>query len=327
MRSTVRGALGATGLLLGLFAGGAVQAQSGSQSFPNRPITLVVPFAPGGANDAVARIVAHAAEKRLGTTIVVDNKGGAGGTIGTEYVARAQPDGYTILLASAAHAINPLVYPSLGYDSVKDFAPVIQLTQSPYVLVVGKDVPAKSVGELVALAKASPGKYTYASSGIGSAPHLAAALLGEMAGIDLRHVPYKGGAPALVDVMRGDVTMYFSSVPSAAPHMQSGAVRALAVSTSSRTAALPDVPTVAQSGVPNFELAGWYGVLAPARVPPQVLAKLNEAFDAALGDDAVKKQLAIEGSTAVGGAPGILEKQIRGDIAKYAEMGGLVKAQ
>ncbi|MDX3905881.1 MAG: tripartite tricarboxylate transporter substrate binding protein [Pigmentiphaga sp.] len=298
-----------------------------AQQFPSHPITLVVPFAPGGANDAVARIVARSAESRLGVPIVIDNKGGAGGTIGTELVARARPDGYTILLVSAAHAINPLVYPNLGYDGVKDFAPIIQLTESPYVLVVGKNVPAKSLAELTALAKASPGRYTYASSGTGSAPHLAGALLGSMTGTQIQHVPYKGGAPALIDVIRGDVTMYFSSVPSAAPHLQSGAVRALAVSTGKRVGSMPDVPTVAESGVPGYELAGWYGILAPARTPEAVVARLNEAFNAALADDAVKKQLATEGSTPIGGPSGALATLIERDMAKYAKMASLVKAQ
>jgi len=307
-----------------LLAGSACAVQA--QSYPAKPITFIVPFAPGGANDTVARIIARAAEKKLGTTIVVDNKGGAGGTIGTEAVARAAADGYTILLASAAHAINPLVYPKLSYDAVKDFTPIIQLTESPYVLVVGKSVKASSLQDVVGLAKASPGHLTYASSGTGSAPHLAGAMFGDMAHIDIQHVPYKGGAPALVDVIRGEVTMYFSSVPSAAPHLHSGAVRALAVSTAKRVAALPDVPTVAESGIPGYELAGWYGVLAPANTPANVVAALSAAFNDAIKDSAVRKQLETEGSTPVGGSPDVLAERIRKDLAKFAKMGDLVKA-
>jgi len=297
------------------------------QQFPSQPITLVVPFAPGGANDTVARVVARSAESRLGVPIVVENKGGAGGTIGTEQVARARPDGYTILLVSAAHAINPLVYPNLGYDGVKDFTPVIQLTESPYVLVVGRSVPAKSVKELIGLARSAPGRYTYASSGTGSAPHLAGALLGNMSGTELEHVPYKGGAPALIDVVRGDVTMYFSSVPSAAPHLQSGGVRALAVSTSKRVGSMPDIPTVAESGVPGYELTGWYGILAPAKTPPEVIDRLNQAFNAALADDTVKKQLAMEGSTPMGGPSSVMATLIEKDMEKYAKMASLIKTQ
>lgn len=310
--------------------GAALLAWSASavhaQPYPAKPITFVVPFAPGGANDTVARIIARAAEKTLGTTIVVDNKGGAGGTIGTEMVTRAAADGYTILLASAAHAINPLVYPKLSYDAVKDFTPIIQLTESPYVLVVGKSVKAQSLQDVVGLAKAAPGKLTYASSGTGSAPHLAGAMFGDMAHIDIQHVPYKGGAPALVDVIRGEVTMYFSSVPSAAPHLHSGAVRALAVSTAKRAAALPDVPTVAESGIPGYELAGWYGVLAPAHTPASVVATLSAAFNAALKDPAVRKQLETEGSVPVGGSPEVLSERIRQDLDKYSKMGNLIKS-
>ncbi len=294
-------------------------------AFPDRPITLIVPFSPGGANDAVARVVARAAEASLGQSIIIDNKGGAGGTIGTEVVARAKPDGYTLLLASAAHAINPLVYPKLNYDAVKDFSPVIQLTESPYILVVGKDLAVKSLQDLITMASSSPGRYTYASSGTGSAPHLAGAMLADMAKISLEHIPYKGGGPALIDVVRGEVTMYFSSLAAASPYLQAGTVRAFAVSTAKRIAALPEVPTVAEAGIKGYELAGWYGILAPAGTPSSVVDKLNQAFANALKNKAVTRQLTTEGNTEVGGSPGRLSALIKSDIAKFATMSSLIK--
>ncbi|MCK9508917.1 MAG: tripartite tricarboxylate transporter substrate binding protein [Pigmentiphaga sp.] len=293
--------------------------------YPARPITLVVPFAPGGANDAVARVVAKTAGESLGVAVIIDNKGGAGGTIGSEFVARADPDGYTLLLASAAHAINGLVYPNLRYDGIKDFTPIIQLTASPYILVVGKSLKAQSLAELISMAREAPGHYTYASSGTGSAPHLAGALLGDMAKVALQHVPYKGGSLALIDVIRGEVSMYYASLAAAAPHLKTGAVRALAVSTTTRVEALPDVPTVAEAGVAGYDLAGWYGVLAPAGTPSAVVKQLNTVFAKALEDPAVKQQLAMEGNVVAGGPPDELAQLIKSDTDRFSSMGKLVK--
>ena len=295
-------------------------------AYPDRPITLIVPFAPGGANDAIARVVARVAGAALGQPIIIDNKGGAGGTIGTDVVARAKPDGYTLLLASAAHSINSLVYSNLQYDPIKDFVPVIQLAESPYVLVVGKPVAAKSLKALISLAASNPEQYTYASSGTGSAPHLAGAMLGDMSTVALRHIPYKGGGPALMDVARGDVTMYFSSLAAALPFLQAGTVRPFAVSTSKRSSALPDVPTVAEAGVPGFEFVGWYGILAPAAAPPEVIRKLNEVFADALKNPAVMQQFAMEGNTAIGGSPEKLGTLIKGDLSKFAKFRNIIKA-
>ena len=308
-------------IILGLAA-----SPNADAAYPDRPITLIVPFAPGGANDAIARVVARVAGASLGQPIVIDNKGGAGGTIGTDAVARAKPDGYTLLLASAAHSINSLVYSNLQYDPVKDFAPVIQLTESPYVLVVGKSVAAKSLKALISLAANNPEQYTYASSGTGSAPHLAGAMLSDMSKVAFAHIPYKGGAPALMDVARGDVTMYFSSLAAASPFLQAGTIRPFAVSTPKRSPALPDVPTVAEAGVPGFEFVGWYGILAPAAVQPEVIRKLNEVFADALKNPAVMQQFAIEGNAAIGGNPEKLGTLIKSDLARFAKFRNIIKA-
>lgn len=306
---------------------GAACSPAAHAAYPDRPITLVVPFAPGGANDAIARVVARVAGDTLGQPILIDNKGGAGGTIGTDMVARAKPDGYTLLLASAAHSINALVYPSLQYDAVKDFTPIVQLAESPYVLVVGKSVAAKSLRELIGLAASEPEKYTYASSGTGSAPHLAGAMLADTGKVALRHIPYKGGGPALVDVARGDVTMYFSSLAAATPFLQAGTVRAFAVSTPKSIAALPDVPPVADAGLPGYAFVGWYGILAPAALPAEVARKLNSAFNEALKNPAVLKQFAMEGNTVMGGGPDRLGTLVKGDLAKFSKFRNLVKPE
>lgn len=315
------------GFFFTAFILGIAASPSADAAYPDRPITLIVPFAPGGANDAVARVVARVAGASLGQPIIIDNKLGAGGTIGTDAVARAKPDGYTLLLASAAHSINSLVYSNLQYDPIKDFAPIIQLTESPYVLVVGKPVTAKSLKELISLAASNPEQYTYASSGTGSAPHLAGAMLGDMSKVALRHIPYKGGGPALIDVARGDVTMYFSSLAAASAFLQAGTIRPLAVSTSKRSSALPDVPTVAEAGVPGFEFVGWYGILAPAATPPEVIKKLNEVFADALKNSAVMQQFAIEGNTAIGGSPEKLGTLIKNDLSKFAKYSNVIKAK
>lgn len=309
-----------------LVFGGMICGPRAYAAYPDRPITLVVPFTAGGANDTIARVVARVAGASLGQSIIVENKGGAGGTIGTNAVAQAKPDGYTLLLASAAHSITSLVYSNLQYDPVKDFAPVIQLAESPYLLVVGKPVAAKSLEELIGLAASNPDGYTFASSGIGSAPHLAGVMLADMSKVALRHVPYKGGGPAMMDVARGDVSMYFSSLAAASPFLQAGTVRPLAVSTSKRSPALPDVPTVAEGGLPGYEFVGWYGILAPAALAPEVIKKLNNAFGEALKSPAVIKQFAVDGNTVIGGGPEKLRVSIKGDLARFSKFRNLIKA-
>lgn len=289
-------------------------------AYPDKPITLIVPFAPGGANDAVARIVAQELGKVLRQSVVIDNRPGAGGMVGTELVVNAEPSGYTLLLISAAHAINSSIYAKLRYDPVNSFTPVSQLTNASYVLVVNKDLPANSISELIALGKARPGSLFYASSGKGSAPHLAAALFANMAHIDMVHVPYKGGGPALIDVMRGDITMYFASLSSAMPQLRTNKIRALGVTTSARSPALPDIPTISEAGLTGYELAGWYGIVAPAKMPKAIVAQLNEALAKVLANPQVRAHLLEQGEQPAGGSAENFGKFIKAEVDKYANI-------
>lgn len=288
--------------------------------YPDQPITLVVPFAPGGANDAVARIVTQELSKVLRQTIIIDNRPGAGGMIGTELVSNAKPNGYTLLLVSAAHVINSSIYENLRYDPLTSFVPVSQLTSASYVLVVHKDLPATSVLELIALGKARPGTLNYASSGKGSAPHLAGALFASMANIDLIHVPYKGGAPALLDLMRGDVTMYFASLSSALPQLRANKIRALSVSTATRVPALPNTPTMIEAGVSGYELAGWYGLLAPAKTPKVIVAQLNEALTKVFASPQVNALLREQGEQPVGSKGEDFARFLKAEVEKYVSI-------
>jgi tripartite-type tricarboxylate transporter receptor subunit TctC len=297
-----------------------VWAGAANAAYPDKPITLIVPFAPGGANDAVARIVANELAKLLRQSVVIDNRPGAGGMVGTELVASARPDGYTLLLISAAHAINSSIYAKLRYDPVDSFAPISQLTNASYVLVVNKDLPATSVSELVALGKARPDALFYASSGKGSAPHLAGALFANMANIEIVHVPYKGGGPALLDLMRGDVTMYFASLSSALPHLRANKIRALGVTTSVRAPALPNTPTMSEAGVPGYELAGWYGLVAPAKTPRAIVAQLNEALAKVLENPQVRTQLLEQGEQPFGSKAEDFARFIKTEVDKYANI-------
>jgi tripartite-type tricarboxylate transporter receptor subunit TctC len=316
--------ISALAMALGLMAGLSAGA-SAKDVYPTKPITLIIPFAPGGANDEVARLVARAVGTKLGMAVVADNKPGAGGVIGSEFVAKSAPDGYTLLLTSSAIAINKLVYPKLPFDPTTDFAPVIQLTEAPYVAVVRAKFPAKTLEDLIDLARHSPGRYTYASSGNGSAPHLAGAMMADMAHVTMQHVPYKGGGPALIDVMRGDISVYFSSMDGALPQLNAGTVRALAVTTTQRSASLPDVPTVAQAGLPGYEVTGWYGILAPAHTPPAVVERLNQLFGDALREPAVAKQLKTQGENPVGQSPQSFGTLIKHDVDKYTLVGRHLK--
>ncbi len=281
--------------------------------YPERSIRLVVPFAPGGANDSVARLVSDALSKILGQTVVVENRPGGGTTIGTAAVASAAPDGYTLLLISPAHTINPYVNKSLPYQTLADFTPIIQITRSAYVLVTAPQSPFRTVRDF-ATAKPS---IAFASSGTGSAPHLAGQFLVTLLGAKAVHVPYQGGAPAMVGVIRGDVDMYFSSVAGARSFIESAQVRALAVSSDKRARALPGVPTVAEAGVPGFAINGWYGIVGPANLPPDVTAKLNKALEAALADPQLIARLQQEGEEVAGGTPGQFAELLRSEYEKY----------
>lgn len=267
-----------------------------AQGFPDRPIILVIPFPPGGPTDAMARILAVEMKDRLGQPMVVENRPGAGGNIGAEYVARAAPDGQTLLFGTSGPlAINASLYRKIGYDPVKSFAPVIQVGHLPNILVVNPTVPARNVKELIAYAKASPGKLSYASSGNGASSHLAGVLFNASAGVDLQHIPYKGTGPALTDLLGGQVTMSFTDVLTALPYVKSGKLRALGITTVERSQALPDVPTVAEQGVDGYDVSVFFGIVAPAGTPPERIAKLNKAFADVLGMAKVKELFASQG--------------------------------
>jgi tripartite-type tricarboxylate transporter receptor subunit TctC len=275
-----------------------------AQDYPNRPITLVVPYAAGGGNDAMARIVAERMSKTLGQQIVIENRGGAGGTIATRAVARAAPDGYTLVLGGTGTlAVNPTLYANVGYDPRKDFAPVGLIATSALVILVHPSVDARSIGELVALAKREPGKLNYASAGPGSGIHLGTELFASMAGIKLTHIAYRGSGPALADLLGGHVQIYFSSLPPAVGIAGEGKVRALAVTGPQRARVFPNLPTVMEAGLPGYEAVLHYGIAAPAGTPAPVIAKLNGAMREALALDEVRSLLESAGAEPLPSTP------------------------
>jgi tripartite-type tricarboxylate transporter receptor subunit TctC len=268
-----------------------------AQDYPTRPVTLVVPYAAGGGNDAMARIVADKMSKTLGQQIVIENRGGAGGSIATRAVAKAPPDGYTLVLGGTGTlAINPTLYSNVGYDPRKDFAPVGLIGTSALIALVHPSLPAQSIRDLIALAKAQPGKLNYASAGSGSGIHLATELFQVMAGIKLTHIPYKGTGPALTDLVGGHVNIYFSSLPPAQGVAREGKVRALAVTGATRSAVFPEVPTVAEAGLPGFEAVLHYGIVAPAGTSRAIIDKLNAALRAAVASPDTKARMAADGT-------------------------------
>ncbi|MSO68592.1 MAG: tripartite tricarboxylate transporter substrate binding protein [Pseudolabrys sp.] len=275
-----------------------------SQDYPNRPITLIVPFPPGGSTTVMARNVADRLAVTLGQQVVVDNRGGAGGTIGTRAAAKSAPDGYTILLGyTGTLSIAPSLYNNAGYDPRKDFAPIGMIGTAPSVLLVHPAVPVKSVAELIAYAKASTAPLQYGSPGVGTANHLAAELFANAAGIKLTHVPYKGSGPVMNDLVGGHIPMSFVPIPAAIGNVQGGRLRALAVTSPKRSALLPDLPTVQEAGVKGFDVALRYGLAAPAGTPRPIIERLNKELNAALASDEVKKRLANEGAEALPGTP------------------------
>jgi tripartite-type tricarboxylate transporter receptor subunit TctC len=295
-----------------------------AETYPDKPLRLIVPFPPGGGNDLIARATAQRLTEIIGQQVVVDNRGGAGGVLGVTAAATAAPDGYTLLLGSLGMlAHNPALKPDVPYQPLRDFAPVVLLVTSPMILAVYPGVPAKSVQELVALAKASPGKLNYASAGPGSSLHMTGELFKYATGTNIIHVPYKGTAPALIDLLGGRVEMIFSTIAPALPHVKSGKLRALGVSTVKRAPAVPDVPTIAEAGVPGFEVANWQGIVVPARTPPPIVRKLNRDLLAALQVLAASDVLTTQGLDAAGGTAEQFGVLIRTDLAKYMQ---LVKA-
>jgi tripartite-type tricarboxylate transporter receptor subunit TctC len=269
-----------------------------AQEYPSKPVRLIVPFPPGGSNDIVGRMIATQLGERWGKQVVVDNRGGAGGVIGTDAAAKAPPDGHTLVVVSIAHAVNPWLY-KLTYDPIKSFTPVAILATGPNVLTVNPALPVHSVKELVALAKQKPGELQYASAGVGTFQHLGGELFKIMAGVDLMHVPFKGGGPAMIDVIGGHTKILFSSLVQALPHIRAGKLRALGTGGTTRVSALPDVPTIAEAGVPGYEAVNWWGIAAPAGTPQPIVDRLHKDLSAILTSAATQKQLSSEGAEVV----------------------------
>jgi tripartite-type tricarboxylate transporter receptor subunit TctC len=308
-------------LLAGLTACLALPAgmAPAADAFPSRTVTLVVPFAAGGSTDLIARIIAEKMTEDLGQTVIVENKAGAGGNIGADAVAKADPDGYTILMGTiATHALNPAVMKQMPYDPVKDFAPVSLLVLVPNVLEVNPEVPAKTVQELIALLKSKPGEYSYASSGIGTPLHLSGELFKSLAGVDMIHVPYRGAGPALNDVVANQVPIMFDNLPSSTQFIKAGTLRALAVTTKTRSASFPDLPTMEEAGVPGYETYTWNAIFAPAGTPQAVIDRLNAAAVKAVKDPATQPRLADLSATVVGSTPDELAKHVVAELAKWA---------
>ena len=298
-----------------------VASVAAAQPYPTKPIRLIVPFPPGGATDIVGRAFAQKLSEQLGQPVIVDNKPGAGGTIGSDLAAKAPADGYTLLMATTStHSIAPSLYASLPYDPLRDFAPVAHIADSTNVLVVGATVPVKDVRELIALAKAQPGKLTFASSGSGTIVHLTAELFNSMAGIQMTHVPYKGTALAVPDIMSGQVTMIFDNIVSAQPGLKSGKVKALAVTGTKRTPLAPDLPTVAESGLPGFASDTYFGLFAPAGTPKAIVDKLNADANKILAQPDFRERLAGLGADTAGGAPDAFAVLIRTERDKWAKV-------
>jgi tripartite-type tricarboxylate transporter receptor subunit TctC len=305
-------------LLLSIALLGANAAQA--QTYPARPITLLVPAAAGGGNDTVARVVAEKMSRLLGQQIVIENRPGAGGSLAARQVARSEPDGYTIGIGNpAVLAIAPAMLPNVGYDPVKDFEPVGMIAASPHIILINNFIPAKTLAEFIALAKAEPGKYTFASGGAGSPAHLGPELLASIAGIKLTHVPYKGTGPAIADLLGGHVSMTYSSLPPAIGLVREGKVRAIAIASPKRSALLPDVPTASET-LPGYESTQRYGIIAPANTPPAIVAKLNAALREALGADDVKSRVEAEGAETRPSSPQEYAADIATEAAKWGKV-------
>lgn len=294
-----------------------------AQGYPSRPIRFIVPFPPGGGNDIVGRIVAQKLGESLGVSVVVDNRGGAGGIIGTDITSKAPPDGYTMLVNNISLAVNATLVPKLPYDTLKDLAPVTLLGRQPNVVVVHPGVPAGSVKELLALARAKPGQVTYGSGGIGTASHLATELLKLMTQTDMIHVPYKGLGPALTDLMGGRVQVIISTLASALPQLKAGKMKPLAVTTAGRSSFLPELPTMSEAGVKGYEFSTWYGLLVPGATPKTVVERLNAATVKMLQSPAVKDQFVAQGLEATTGTPAEFGAYLKSEVAKW---GKVVKA-
>ncbi|WP_405547790.1 Bug family tripartite tricarboxylate transporter substrate binding protein [Variovorax paradoxus] len=299
----------------------AIQAPGFAQTFPSRPVTLVVPFPPGGGTDTGGRVIAEQLGRRWGQPVIVENKGGAAGQIGTDFVAKSRPDGYTLLLGNiGTQAINPLLYPKLPYDADRAFAPVSLVAELPLAMMVNPSVPAKTAAEFIALAKARPGQMSYSSSGAGGAPHLAAEMFKDQAGAFILHVPYRGGGPAIADLLAGHVQLSFMTVLEASGHIKAGKLRALAVTGDKRVPAFPEVPTLAESVAPGFNAISWIGLLAPAGTPPEVVEKIAADLRAVLADESVKARFVGLGGVPRATSPQEFARLIEDDKRRYAQI-------
>lgn len=298
-----------------LFGGEAV-----AQNYPSRPITLVVPFPAGSTTDLVGRILSEELAKSLGQNVVIDNRGGAGGGVGTEAVARSAPDGYTILMGTiGTHSINPAVYAKINYDPIADFAPIIQFGTAPNVLVVNPSLPVKSVKELIAYVRERPGQVNYASSGNGTSNHLSGATLAAREGLKATHVPYRGGAQAITDLLRGEVQFMFYHYLPLLPHIAEGKLRALAITSAKRIEALPEVPVMKEAGMNDFEVSAWFGVYAPAKTPADVVTKLHAAISGIINSPEVKKRLVAQGIDPVNGSAADLLALNKAELARWSK--------
>ena len=296
--------------------GGAALAQA----YPTKPIKLVVPFPPGGVGDTLARLVMTRVAKELGQPVVVENLAGAGGNIGAQNAARAAADGYTLLYGTnGTHGINQTLYKNAGFDALKDFEPVSQLTRIAAMVVVRPGLPANTMPELLKLLKASPGRYTFASAGNGTTSHLAGEILKSSAGLSIVHIPYRGGGPAMTDLLGGQVDMLIDVMPSTAPQVRAGKLRGLAVTTARRVPAMPELPTIAESGMPGFDVSAWDAIFVPARTPAPLIAQLNDAIRKALADPELRAQLVERGAEAAPSSPAELGAFVKSEIVRWGE--------
>jgi tripartite-type tricarboxylate transporter receptor subunit TctC len=288
--------------------------------YPTKPIKLIVPYPPGGGTDVIARIMQERLQSLLGQPVLIENKGGAAGSIGTEAAARAAPDGYTVLFTLSSHTINPSIYPKLAFDTAKDFEPVAMVASLPQILVANSQFPPANVTELVALAKSKPGTISFASVGNGSPGHLAGELLKLRSGTQMTHIPYRGGGPAVTDVMGGQVPLLWVSIPAAAQFVKAGKLKALGVSTVKRSAAFPDVPTMQEAGIADFEVDSWYAAFVPTKTPKVIIDKLNKAINTVVREPEIRDKLLAQGSEGVGGPPEALGKVVSTELVRWAKL-------
>jgi tripartite-type tricarboxylate transporter receptor subunit TctC len=303
-----------------LFAFGLFLGIAQAEGYPSKPIRIIVPYPPGGFNDTLARTIGQKLTEKWGQPVIVDNRPGGGTTIGTNLAAKSAPDGYTLLIVSFAFAVNPSLYASLPYDTAKDFSSIVLAANTPNLLVVNPELPVKSVKDLIALARSKPGKLNYASAGNGSSNHLSMELFKSLTGVDIVHIPYKGSAPAVTDLIGGQVDLMFDNVPNVLQQVKAGKLRGLAVSSKERSPFIKDLPTVAESGVPGFDVSVWFGVVAPAGTPKPVITKLNAEINRVLGLPEISRLFHGQGVEPLGGTPEALVVHIRAQMIKWAKV-------